>query len=373
MQNKLLLLTVLMLSVVFTYACKKDEGSSEPPKVLINIPAFSVSEDEPGSSITVPVYLSGTYDDVVTVDFETEDSTGVAGENYEAASGTLTFNPGETVKPITVAILHDTAQKQDVYFRIKLSNPVNATLTLLRILVKVTNIDYAFLSWSDEFNVGNSLNTSWWNYEEGNNNGWGNNELQTYTDDLANVHLDSGYLHITALNPTPGYYTSGRITTQTKKEFTYGRVEIRAMLPEGQGIWPAFWMLGSNISSVSWPRCGEIDIMEYLGHETNKVYGTLHWDDIGHKYLGGNTTLTTGSFNEEFHIFSMIWTPNGIKWFVDGKQYFELLRSTVDKFPFDLPQFFIINMAVGGNWPGPPDETTVFPQQLIVDYIRMYQ
>lgn len=373
MQNKLFLLTVMMLSVVFTYACNKDENSSEPPKILINIPAFSVSEDEPGSSITVPVYLSGTYDDVVTVDFETEDSTGVAGENYEAASGTLTFNPGETVKPITVTILHDTAQKQDVYFRVKLSNPVNATLTLLRILVKVTNIDYAFLSWSDEFNVGSSLNTSWWNYEEGNNNGWGNNELQTYTDDPANVHLDSGYLHITALNPTPDYYTSGRITTQTKKEFTYGRVEIRAMLPEGQGIWPAFWMLGSNISTVSWPRCGEIDIMEYLGHETNKVYGTLHWDDIGHKYLGGNTTLTTGSFNEEFHVFSLIWTPNSIKWYVDGTQYFELLRTTVDKFPFDLPQFFIINMAVGGNWPGPPDETTVFPQQLIVDYIRMYQ
>ena len=119
--------------------------------------------------------------------------------------------------------------------------------------------------------------------------------------------------------------------------------------------------------------CGEIDIMEFLGHETDKVYGTLHWDDIGHKYQGGSTTLSTGSFDESFHVFTLIWTPNRFSWFVDDHEFYQLDRSAVSKFPFDLPQFFICNVAVGGNWPGPPDETTVFPQHMIVDYIRVYQ
>jgi beta-glucanase (GH16 family) len=132
-------------------------------------------------------------------------------------------------------------------------------------------------------------------------------------------------------------------------------------------------MLGGNISVVSWPECGEIDIMEYLGHETNKVYGTVHWEDIGHKYLGSNTVLTPGNFHEDFHIFTLTWTPNRFSWSVDNQQYFELLRSTIPLFPFDLPEFFICNVAVGGNWPGPPDETTTFPQHMIVDYIRVYQ
>jgi predicted small secreted protein len=372
MKSSTLLIALLVLQAISFISCNKDEGPGEPPDVIINVTPFSISEDAPGLYITVPVYLSATYGDVVTVDYSTQDSTAVAGRNYEAASGTLTFNPGETLKPIMVNIMHDTAGKQDLYFKIKLSNPVNTLLTLSNIRVKIVNIDYATLVWSDEFGT-SPLNSNWWNYEEGNNNGWGNNELEVYTRDPENVHIDSGYLHITALNPWEGHYTSGRITTQNKKVFTYGKMEIRARLPEGQGIWPALWMLGNNFAEVSWPRCGEIDIMEYLGHETNKVYGTLHWDDIGHKYLGSNTTLPTGSFHADFHLFTLIWTQNSIKWMVDSQQYFELTRDVVGKFPFDLPQFFIFNVAVGGNWPGPPDETTVFPQHMIVDYIRVYQ
>jgi hypothetical protein len=372
MKNTLLLMTLLALQVIFLTSCKKDEGSSEPPNVIINITPYTISEDDLALTITVPVYLSATYDGVVTLDYSTQDSTAVAGKNYEATSGTLTFNPGETVKPITVNVMHDTAQKQDVYFKVKLSNPVNAVLTVSRMKIKVINIDYATLTWSDEFD-NSPLNTTWWNYEEGNNNGWGNHELEVYTRSTDNVHLDSGYLHITALNPSAGSYTSGRITTQGKKEFTYGKVEIRAKLPVGQGIWPALWMLGSNITTVSWPVCGEIDIMEYLGHETNKVYGTLHWDQFGHKSLGSYMTLPSGSFNTGFHLFTLIWTPNSFKWLVDNQQYSELTREVVSYFPFDLPQFFIFNVAVGGDWPGPPDETTVFPQNMIVDYIRVYQ
>jgi beta-glucanase (GH16 family) len=132
-------------------------------------------------------------------------------------------------------------------------------------------------------------------------------------------------------------------------------------------------MLGANISTVSWPKCGEIDMMEYLGHQTSTVYGTLHWDDNGHKYLGGNKTLSSGAFSDGFHIFTLVWTPSRFRWLVDGVQYYELDKNEVARFPFDLPEFFIFNVAVGGNWPGNPDGTTVFPQHMIVDYVRVYQ
>jgi beta-glucanase (GH16 family) len=373
MKNTLYTPALIVLSLMAFTACNKASGSSEKSDILISKSVYAVVEDATGSSVDLPVFLSGAIDEVVTVSYSTQDSTAVAGKNYVAVpSGTLTFNPGETTKSINIAIMHDTALKQDVYFKVLFSNPVNAAMKYSSMTVKVANVDYATLTWSDEFNDAD-LNTAWWNYEQGNNNGWGNNELEVYTNKKENVHLDSGYLHITALSPVANYYSSGRITTQGKKEFTYGKIMIRAKLPQGQGIWPALWMLGGNISEVSWPKCGEIDIMEFLGHQTNKVYGTLHWDENGHQYTGGNTTLSTGTFSNDFHIFTLEWTPGRFTWFVDGQQYFELDRQAVSKFPFDLPEFFIFNVAVGGNWPGPPDETTVFPQHMIVDYIRIYQ
>jgi beta-glucanase (GH16 family) len=330
------------------------------------------TEDVPGGSARFIVYLSDRYDETVTVTFNTSDSSAVGGINFSAVtSGTVTFKPGERSSAFTIPILHDTTGKEDLYFKVKFSNPVNAILQSSEIEVKIINIDYNNLLWSDEFN-GSFLNLSSWNYEQGNNNGWGNNELEVYTNSEANVHVDSGYLHITALNPSENSYTSGRITTLGKKEFTYGRIEIRARLPYGKGIWPALWMLGSNIPTVSWPKCGEIDIMENIGHQPNTVYGTLHWDEGGHKYRGGNTSLSS-AFSDNFHLFTLIWTPNSIKWLVDNQQYYSLNKSQVAYFPFDLPQFFIFNVAVGGNWPGNPDNTTVFPQHMIVDYVRVYQ
>ncbi len=241
------------------------------------------------------------------------------------------------------------------------------------IRIKIINVDYTTLVWNDEFENG-PLNTEYWNYEEG-AGGWGNNELQTYNDSEENVHIDSGYLHITALNPSTSYYTSGRITTQGKKEFTWMRVDIRAKLPIGQGIWPALWMLGSNYSTVGWAKCGEIDIMEYLGHQPSVVYGNIHWDVNGYIHRGTSYSLSISSstFNSDFHIFTFIWTPNNLRWLVDGYQYYNLNISSISGFPINFPQFFIFNVAVGGNWPGNPDETTVFPQHMIIDYIRVYQ
>lgn len=163
------------------------------------------------------------------------------------------------------------------------------------------------------------------------------------------------------------------MTTQNKRSFTTGRIDIRAKLPQGKGIWPALWMLGSNITTVSWPQCGEIDIMELLGQTPNLVYGTVHYNNGGHQSLGGNYSLSSGTFSDDFHIFTLIWQPHHLIWQVDGHTYRTISDIQITGFRFDLPQFFIFNIAVGGNWPGPPDNSTVFPQTMEVDYIRVYQ
>jgi len=309
---------------------------------------------------------------VVSIDYCTSDSTAEAGKDYVAInSGQLIFQPGEVLKTIKISIIPDTAQKKDVIFKLVFRSPVNCNLSGKDLQIKVLNVDYSRLVWSDEFNAA-QLNTSVWNYEIG-GGGWGNKELQVYSNSIDNVHIDTGYLHISALRPVVSSYTSGRITTKGKKEFTYFRVDIRAKVPEGQGVWPALWALGGNISTVNWPKCGEIDIMELLGHAPATVYGTVHWDAIGHQSKGSSYSLSSGKFSNGFHVFSLIWTPGRFKWLIDNKEYYSLSRTEINGFPFDLPEFFIFNVAVGGNWPGSPDQTTKFPQHLIVDYIRVYQ
>jgi len=371
MKYSFTLFMFLALQPVLNSSCKK-EGSSVTPEIKINNTQIQVAEDVPNGTTDIVINLSEVSDKTVSFDYVSSDSTAIAGMDYVAlTSGTLTFQPGEKSKTIKVNILANPEKKEDSYFTVRLSNPVNSTLPARKIIVKILNVDYANLVWSDEFTSA-SLNTDVWNYELG-GGGWGNNELEVYTNSVDNVHLDTGYLHITALNPSPNSYTSGRLTTKGKKEFTYFRVDIRAKMPEGQGIWPALWALGGNISTVSWPKCGEIDIMEYLGHTPSKVYGTLHWDANGHQQNGSSFTLPSGKFSTGFHVFSLIWTPNQFKWMVDNQEYYFVPRGSVSAFPFDLPEFFIFNVAVGGNWPGPPDANTVFPQSMIVDYIRVYQ
>ena len=216
------------------------------------------------------------------------------------------------------------------------------------------------------------LNQDDWNYELG-GGGWGNNELEVYTNKAENVYIDNGKLVIKAIDNS-GSYTSGRLTTQGKQEFRYGLVTIRAKLPYGQGIWPALWMLGSNISEVNWPACGEIDIMELIGNKPGTVYGTAHWDQGGHQYQGGNYAMTSGEkFADKFHVFSILWEKDRIAWYVDGKKYYEFNKGDGGyAWPFNNSFFFIFNMAVGGQWPGNPDDMTVFPQTMTVDYIRVY-
>jgi len=239
------------------------------------------------------------------------------------------------------------------------------------------------LVWSDEFN-GASLDGSNWTSEV-NGSGMGNNELEYYTNGQ-NLSFENGALVITARQENPANYqcwygtctyTSGRINTQGKRQFTYGRIEARIRVPYGQGIWPAFWMLGNDIGTAGWPSCGEIDIMENIGREPNIVHGTVHGPGYsGAAGIGGPYTLPSGKFSDAYHVFAVEWENNVFRWYVDGNLYFTLNRSTVEsrgQWVFDHPHFIILNLAVGGAWPGNPDGTTVFPQRMYIDYVRVYQ
>ncbi len=242
------------------------------------------------------------------------------------------------------------------------------------------------LLWSDEFNE-SSLDAGIWTYETGNNKGWGNNEKEYYTNRPENLYLQNGVLVIQARKENyQGYeYTSARIKTQGKKFFQYGKIEARMKLPYGQGIWPAFWMLGENINSVSWPKCGEIDIMELIGGNKGgggsggdgTVFGTGHWFSQDapnqHASYGSNYTLSSGRFADDFHIFAVTWDPKKIVWYIDDKPYVQLAITSSALSAFQKDFFIIFNLAVGGYWPGNPDSTTLFPQKMEVDYIRVYK
>lgn len=246
-------------------------------------------------------------------------------------------------------------------------------------LVITTTIGFAQqtkrkLVWEENFD-GTTLNDKVWNFELGNgcpnNCGWGNNEKQIYTD--GNHQIKDGNLIVT-VNQFGDKYTSTRITTAGKKEFQYGRMEARAKLPVGKGIWPAFWMLGSNISKVGWPKSGEIDILEYVGREPHQVYTTLHTQD-SHGDSKNSKKTEIKNIEEGFHVYAIEWTKDKIEFFVDNKSVyiFKPEIKNEDTWPFNQPFFFIINTAVGGNFGGHDVDNSIFPQQFVVDYVRVYQ
>jgi len=232
------------------------------------------------------------------------------------------------------------------------------------------------LIWREEFINTGAPDQSRWNYETG-GGGWGNNELQTYTDSEDNAYVDNGMLTITALDDG-GSYTSARITTQNKFDFKYGRIAARIKLPYGQGLWPAFWMLGANFNDVGWPRCGEIDIMEMVGGENgdNTCHATCHWWNDSNETkadFGESYTLPSGIFADDFHVFSVEWDSQQIRAFVDDIEYYSMDITSADLAEFQNNFFIILNLAVGGDWPGSPDDKTVFPQTMQVDWVRVYQ
>lgn len=240
------------------------------------------------------------------------------------------------------------------------------------------------LVWQDEFES-EQLDLEKWSFQFGTGSdegltNWGNNELQYYTDREENLLIEDGHLHIIAQKESyeGQQYTSARIRTRGKGDWMFGRIEIRAKLPQGKGIWPAVWMLATK-DNFQWPRDGEIDIMEMVGHEPNKVHGTVHYQDLNndrnHGLDGSDYALQEGIFADDFHIFSILWKINEIQFFVDGNPYFSITQSALAPhyYPFNNSFHLLMNVAVGGNWPGNPDGTTQFPQSLIVDYVRVYQ
>ncbi len=240
------------------------------------------------------------------------------------------------------------------------------------------------LTWADEFNAAANtpINSARWTHDVG-GGGWGNNQLEYDTNSTRNVaHDGAGNLVITARRENAGLncwygpcqYTSARIKTQGKFTQRYGRFEARIKIPRGQGIWPAFWMLGDNMPTVGWPNAGEIDILENIGREPTRVHGSLH----GPGYSGGNPL--TGSyapgytFADAFHTFAVDWGPTSVTWLVDGVAYQTKTSSQTNGNPwvFDHPFFLILNVAVGGNWPGSPDASSPYPQTMLIDYVRVY-
>ncbi|MBC6612660.1 glycoside hydrolase family 16 protein [Hymenobacter sp. BT507] len=241
---------------------------------------------------------------------------------------------------------------------------------------------YTELIWSDEFDGGGAVDQAKWTQETG-GSGWGNNELQYYTNSIENSYVSGGNLVIEAKKQSKEGrdYTSARLITKGKQSFTFGRIDVRAKLPKGQGMWPAIWMLGSDIDQNNWPACGEIDIMELRGHEPNKILSTMHYGSSTstHQYKGSETTLASGDFANDFHIFSVVRSKDKIRSYVDGREFYSFTTNDVSPYayPFNNPFFVILNVAVGGNFLGNPTpatiNTTTFPQQMLVDYVRFYQ
>jgi len=393
--------SLFLLVVVSTtfFSCKKKEDDKPAPVVpVVKIEDASEARTTTGSVLHFSVTMNRTTTVPVTVDYKFTDGTAKSPADYTATAGTLTIPANHSGAQIDVPIKADPndIRQNNLDFTIELSNPkagvlgVNSAkgtiITENGTNIITDNTGYSTpstypgytLAWKDEFD-GNTLDLNVWNQETGNNNGWGNNELEYYTNSTKNTFVSNGNLVIEARKESiSGFnYSSGRMTTQNKKSFQFGRIDIRAKLPVSKGMWPALWMLGNNISTVGWPASGEIDIMELIGTYPSRVYGTMHWKPVSgtNTNKGWQYDLATGNFSQQFHVFTIIWKQDQIQWLVDDQLYFTGTKADVGaaNYPFNAPEFFIFNVAVGGNWPGPPDANTVFPQRMFVDYVRVFQ
>jgi beta-glucanase (GH16 family) len=395
------MLLVAIISVVSIQSCSEDpDGSPEQ----LNLPVMEVSditlnETDSDDTIYIDLKLNGTNMTNAVLNFAAISGTATSGIDFEVlTAGKIIFTPEEASKTIGLRIVGDGVKEINESFTIKFYNPINMTVQNAEIKVTILDDDdntaglqiptsgyttptaYAGykLAWADEFD-GSELNPANWVYETGTGSGgWGNNELQYYRED--NLSMVNGHLVITAKDQkfAGSNFTSSRIKTQGKKAFKFGRIDIRAALPEGQGIWPALWMLGTNITSVNWPACGEIDIMELTGDQPNRTLGTVHYGaNLNERQFRTASKFLQGgkNFQDEFHVFTIIWEEDLIEFYVDDEKFYTVTPATTGNqpYPFNKTFFFIMNVAVGGNLPGNPDATTPFPQSMIVDYIRVFQ
>lgn len=413
--NRLFFLLGLVLCLCIQ--CASDNGGNgggtEPPaaRPSLNIQSVTIRESDDSQTASIAINITDGNGQAITYDIRTLAGSASEGTDFQAinTSGSIPGSMGQSTHEIDVIILGDLEEETDENFSIELFNIENATSTTKVASITIQNDDsfnhtsgrltvvpsipqsgpssptsYPGMKmiWSDEFQI-NGINDADWTFEMGdgcpNLCGWGNNELQSYTEQNA-VIQDNEYLVIEAREESNGgrNHTSTRMITKDNLEFKYGRVDIRAVLPKGQGIWPAIWMLGANIDNVGWPACGEIDIMELVGHEPDMTHSTVHYGDntSNHNFSGASFDVGARDFSEDFHVFSMEWEFNKMIFYVDNFKVFEFGNANIQNnqgYPFNNDFFFIMNIAVGGNWPGNPDATTSFPQHMIVDYIRVFQ
>jgi beta-glucanase (GH16 family) len=383
----------VLLTALALFACQKDEPRGAVPSIQfpINVSAF---ENEANAIFEFPLVMDVSTNREVTVTYEVKPLTATVGEDFIATAGSLVFPAGTASGTIEVEIVGDEFKEEDEQFRVVLTGSTNAVLAggLQEAIGTIRNDDTAIqvtangydaansypgreLVWSDEFE-GEQIDPQNWTYDLG-ASGWGNQELQNYTSSNENSYVAFGNLMIVA-KENGAQYTSARLKSIGLQEFQFGRIDVRAVLPFGQGIWPAIWMLGGNFPSTGWPACGEIDIMELIGSNPSNIHGTVHYGNsyAQHQHTGGSRYLSSGqTFADEFHVFSIEWDEEGITWLLDDQPFFSVGNNVSgnQNYPFDNPFFFILNVAVGGQWPGYPNATTTFPQYMAVDYVRVYQ
>lgn len=392
------------------FACGKDDGggTTTPTTPAADLPVLTLEnesslEGNDGTSVmTFTVNLEGTYTGTVSANYFTIDGSALAGVDYQPVAETISFTSPETSKEISIMLVADNLKEGNERFTLQIDQLNNVTtangnnVTAVGIIQNddsntiipeegystPDNYDSWKIKWADEFNE-EGINKEVWDFELGNgcNNGicgWGNNELEQYSDQEKNARIENGKLVIEAHQEgSAASYSSARMITKNTKTFQFGRIDIRAKLPKGQGLWPAIWMLGANIDDVGWPACGEIDIMELVGHKPKVAHGTVHYGppSPNNRSMGGSTTSSNGDFSESFHVFTLAWRAGAMYWYVNDELYYEVNTEQFNgvAYPFNKPFFFILNVAVGGNWPGNPDDTTVFPQRMEVDYIRVFE
>ncbi len=401
--NKKLVLGLALITTGFLGCVQEDDGIPND----LNLPVISMSdltiqEGDLDQVVQLELTLTGENKTNVVVKLAAISESATADVDFVVLNGgQIIFTPEETKKIIEIKIIGDEIRETKETFQVKLFNSINATISKDLITATIEDDDnntsglvipaggYTSpliypgynLVWADEFD-GTELNAADWTYEMGDgcpgNCGWGNNEKQYYRED--NTSIVDGNLVITAKKQKFGTkdYTSSRLITKGKKQFKYGRIDIRAALPEGKGLWPALWMLGANIDAVSWPSCGEIDIMELAGDLPNRVVGTVHFgaNISQHQYISMPKYLSgTANFQDEFHVFSINWVADKIEFLVDNEVFHTITPASLNgaPYPFNKNFFFVFNVAVGGTFPGDPNNTTPFPQNMIVDYVRVFQ
>jgi len=385
---------LLFAFTLYSSSCSSDDPVKITPTILLS--DQEIMEGNAGAvTLSYPVKLKEAVDTDILVSYATDDGSAFQNLDYVKKSGNLTIPAGSVEATLSIEIKPDQIKEGNEVFRLKFNaNPgvtmqkSTATITIVNddSDLPYTTEDYSTpaayqgwtLSWADEFDAA-SINGAWWTHEIG-GGGWGNNELEYYTNSPENSCIEDGNLIIEARNDTwdgQHQYTSARMISKGKKSFGSSRTDIRARLPYGQGIWPALWMLGNSIDTKSWPACGEIDIMELIGNLPSTSHATVHWgaDGANHKYKGNSYVLGEGIFHDRYHVFSVVRELNQMWFFVDDILIYQFSSKDLESQPnpFNDDYFFIFNVAIGGNWPGNPDETTVFPQQMAVDYIRVFE